>query len=193
MELPSDILRLTSDSRAAISVQGASLSARDAQRNEERDLFAATLSRARRDNHRTPEQETREAAEGLVSAAFLQPLLKRFRESSQAAPPFGPGKGEQTMRTMLDQAWADQMVRHGDWKLVDRVEERMLQRLGRNTSAAAGPQVTSLAPSSPLQPARTSMLSQPESTNTRLPQAARAVTDLTQQRPPIVTHLRKAD
>ncbi|MFN7613821.1 MAG: hypothetical protein ACK5P8_01365, partial [Phycisphaerae bacterium] len=100
------MLRLTSDSRAAMGLQASDVSARDTQRNEERELFAAAMNRAKRDGARTPEQDAREAAEGLVSAAFLQPLLKRFRESSQAAPPFGPGRGEQTMRTMLDQSWA---------------------------------------------------------------------------------------
>jgi hypothetical protein len=193
MDMASDMLRLTSDSRAAMGLQASDVSARDTQRNEERELFAAAMNRAKRDGARTPEQDAREAAEGLVSAAFLQPLLKRFRESSQAAPPFGPGRGEQTMRTMLDQSWADQMVRHGNWPLVDRVEERMLQRLGKDSQLAKGPQVTSLGPAAPAQPIVTNVYAATQAVSTRLPAAERAVTDLTKQRPTVVTNLRKAE
>jgi hypothetical protein len=193
MDMASDMLRLTSDSRAAMGLQASDVSARDTQRNEERELFAAAMNRAKRDGARTPEQDAREAAEGLVSAAFLQPLLKRFRESSQAAPPFGPGRGEQTMRTMLDQSWADQMVRHGNWPLVDSVEERMLQRLGKDAQLAKGPQVTSLGPATPAQPIVTNVHAATQAVSTRLPAAERAVTDLTKQRPTVVTNLRKAE
>lgn len=193
MNMSSDMLRLASDTRAAMGVQGAGTSARDSQRNEEREIFSSVMNRTRQDGPRTPQEEAREAAEGLVSAAFLQPLLKRFRESSQAAPPFGPGRGEQTMRTMLDQAWADQMVRRGEWPLVDRVEERMLQRLGNGAAIASGPQVTSLAPAPPSNPIRTSMQAPADAINTQLSQAARPITDLSQQRPTTVTNLRKAD
>lgn len=193
MDMASDMLRLSADVRAATGLQSSGTSARDTQRNEERELFAAAMSRAQRTGPRTQEQDAREAAEGLVSAAFLQPLLKRFRESSQAAPPFGPGRGEQTMRTMLDQAWADQMVRHGNWPLVDRVEERMLQRLGKNANVSNGPQVTSLGPAAPAQPIVTNVHATTHAPTTRLTAAEQPVTDLSKQRPTAVTNLRKAE
>jgi hypothetical protein len=185
MDVSGDMLRMASEARAATR----GLSARERERNEDREVFASTLNRATREQARTPEQEAREAAEGLVSAAFLQPLLKRIRESTQAAAPFGPGKGEQTMRSMLDQAWADQMVRYGDWPLVDRVEQRMLEKLGKGTRAQVQPSVTQLA-SPASDAANTSLVAPATPTNTQLLRTPAAVTDLALQTPARATRLR---
>lgn len=185
LDLTPDISRTQSISPAAWE-----LSSRDQQRNDERNTFAATFNRAKSDTPKTPQQEAREAAEGLVSMAFLQPILKQMRESNNTAAPFGPGKGEQSMRTMLDQAWSDNIVKNGNWSLVNRVEQRMLDRLGHGTKPVVGPQTTSLAPPAPTKPTITT-LHTPQVTNTTLPsQHTPTVTNLAEQAPPLRTNLR---
>jgi Rod binding domain-containing protein len=130
-------------SLSSASTRGDTLGARKRATLDDQQTFAASLGRAT--GPKTIEQEARESAEGLVSMALVQPVLKRLRESNQAAPPFGPAKGEQSMRTMLDQKWADSLVKTGNWALVDRVESKMLARLGKGPAVSRGPHVTQLA------------------------------------------------
>lgn len=142
LDFTSDISR--SQRGTQISAMLSDISARDQQRNSERETFASTFNRAKREGPMTPQREARDAAEGLVSMALLQPVLKQMREANNAQAPFGPGQGEKTMRAMLDQAWADNIVKTGNWSLVDRIEERMLERLGKGKPKAQGPLATSL-------------------------------------------------
>ncbi len=55
------------------------------------DHFAELVDRARKG---LGSGEIRKAAEQLVSATFITPILSQVRESSQAAPPFAPTQGE---------------------------------------------------------------------------------------------------
>ncbi len=74
-------------------------------------------------------QQARTAAEQLVSIALVQPMLKRVRESNNAAPPFGANKGSKTFGTMLDAAYAAEMTSSTRWGLIDSVAQRMMARL----------------------------------------------------------------
>jgi|GEM_PF-2463353 len=74
----------------------------------------------------------REAAEGLVSAALIEPVLKRLRESGGAAAPFAPNAAERSFRQMLDAEFAQRMVKSGrgggGWPLVDKLAQDLLAR-----------------------------------------------------------------
>ena len=76
----------------------------------------------------SPEIKAREAAQEIVSMTLVQPLLKLARESNSAAPPFGPGKGEQTFSGLLDATYAQEIVRAAQFPLVDRLARDMLSR-----------------------------------------------------------------
>jgi hypothetical protein len=52
-----------------------------------------------------------------------------MRESTWAAEPFKPTSGEKSFRGMLDNAFALKLVRSGNWALVEKVKERMLERV----------------------------------------------------------------
>jgi hypothetical protein len=92
--------------------------------------FGRILSRARADGP-TTQQDIRAHAEEFVSSALVQPVLKLLRESNQAAAPFKPSAGEKSFRGMLDAAWANQLVRSGNWELVDRIAKRFAERGSR--------------------------------------------------------------
>jgi hypothetical protein len=75
--------------------------------------------------------DARTAAEGLVTAALVQPIFKQLRESAGAAPPpFGPGPGERSFRGMLDTTMAQKLVTSQNWPLVDRLARDLLNRSG---------------------------------------------------------------
>ncbi len=84
--------------------------------------FAGILSRA---NETASSHPARDAAEKLVAVAFVQPVLAKMRESTQAAPPFQPNQAEKTFRGMLDSSLAQKIVRSTNWPLVQRIEENL--------------------------------------------------------------------
>jgi Rod binding domain-containing protein len=87
----------------------------------------------------------RAGAEQLLSVALVQPVLKSLRGSNRAAAPFAPSQGERTFRAMMDTSLAQNLVKSGNWGLVDRVAQALL----RNTSPdakAAEPSVSELKP-----------------------------------------------
>jgi hypothetical protein len=84
--------------------------------------FAAVLSRA---NEAASSHPARDAAEKLVAVAFVQPVLAKMRESTQAAAPFRPNQAEKTFRGMMDSSLAQKIVRSSNWPLVQRIEEKL--------------------------------------------------------------------
>lgn len=72
----------------------------------------------------TPDATTdahRDAAEQLVAAVLVEPILKQLRETSQAAPPFAPTDGEKQFRSMLDARLAHEITSGARFPLVDRL------------------------------------------------------------------------
>lgn len=84
--------------------------------------FAAVLSRA---NETASSHPARDAAEKLVAVAFVQPVLAKMREGTQAAAPFQPNQAEKTFRGMMDSSLAQKIVRSSNWSLVQRIEEKL--------------------------------------------------------------------
>lgn len=109
----------------------------DAQRS-----FAGVLSRA---HHRAdaanagPEQRAREGAESLVSLAFVQPMLKEFRESNNAAAPFAPTQAEKQFRALMDAELAQRIVRAADFPLVERLARDLLRNSSAPSDSAGAP------------------------------------------------------
>lgn len=95
---------------------------------EDQRLFSAALARA--EAGETGEGEAREAAEQLVAASLVGPVLKSLRESTGAAGPFAPGSGERMFRELQDAVLAQRLVKSAQWPLVDTLAQRMLRRGG---------------------------------------------------------------
>jgi hypothetical protein len=91
--------------------------------------FAATLA-----SEKSKYSEAKTAAEQLVATTFVVPLLKRFRESSNAAAPFAPTSAEKSLRSLADTNLAESIVRKSNWPLVDRLAQRMLSKGGSATT-----------------------------------------------------------
>ena len=91
------------------------------------DRFAELVERARRG---AGTNEIRTAAEQLVSATFILPVLTQVRESSMAAPPFAPTPGEKQFGSMLDQKIADEIVRSSRLPIVERLTRDFAARAG---------------------------------------------------------------
>lgn len=79
-----------------------------------------------------PSEEGRRAAEQLLSTAFIMPVLRQVREMNNAPAPWGPTEAEKQFGPLLDQRMADDLVRAGNWKIVERLA-RDLSRLGPET------------------------------------------------------------
>jgi hypothetical protein len=90
--------------------------------------FSQILAQNTGENVSTPET-ARDAAEQLVTVALVQPLFERMRASNNAAPPFGPGKGEQAFGGLLDAAMARKLTTKGSWSLVDQVAARLTAKM----------------------------------------------------------------
>lgn len=136
----------------------AGLSARDAARLDDQQLFASVLQRARQDSAMSKQasDNPRAAAEGFVSIALVEPILKKLRESNQAAQPFAPGQVEKSFRGMLDRTLSQRIVQSGNWSLVTKVEESIARR-AQPAPATLQPLQTDLAATSAASPTVTSL------------------------------------
>ncbi|MFN9993364.1 MAG: hypothetical protein ACK54H_08455 [Phycisphaerales bacterium] len=102
--------------------------ARDAMRAADARSFSQILAQTGGEDVKSPET-ARDAAEQLVTVALVQPLFQRMRASNNAAPPFGPGKGEQAFGGLLDAAMARKLTTKGSWSLVDQVAARLTAKM----------------------------------------------------------------
>ncbi len=71
----------------------------------------------------------RQAAEGLVSTTFIEPILKQMRESNDTPPPFGPSNAEKQFASLLDTKLADEIVRAANFPLVERITAQLLRNM----------------------------------------------------------------
>jgi len=101
--------------------------------DDDQRLFSAALARA--GAGKTGKAEAREAAEQLVAASLVSPVLKSLRESTGAAGPFAPGSGERMFRELQDAVLAQRLVKSAHWPLVDTLAQRMLVRGGGSGAA----------------------------------------------------------
>lgn len=101
-------------------------------RRSPQQAFAAALGKQM--DHpgaaQTPDQKARQAAEDLVSQTFVQPLLKMFRASSNAKPPFAPTQAEKQFRSLMDVELAQRIVGASHFPLVDRLARDLRSRSG---------------------------------------------------------------
>jgi len=86
---------------------------------EEQASFRAVLGRV------SAGEPARDAAERFVAMALVHPLLKEFRESNQAAPPFAPTEAEKQFGALLDAELANRVVRAAGFPLVDRLAREL--------------------------------------------------------------------
>ncbi|MEQ8317360.1 MAG: hypothetical protein RIE77_07215 [Phycisphaerales bacterium] len=93
--------------------------------------FSAVI--ARDDANPRAEGSARRAAEDFVAMAFVEPLLAQMRESTNAAPPFGPGSGEKQFGEIMDRVLSRQLVRASRFPLVDRIEADLTRQQSRAT------------------------------------------------------------
>jgi hypothetical protein len=75
------------------------------------------------------------AAEELVSAAFIAPVLEMLRESPFLAEPFAPGSAERRFMPLLDQRIADEITRAANFPLVRSIVARYEALAGRIAAA----------------------------------------------------------
>ncbi len=73
--------------------------------------------------------KARLAAEGLVSATFIEPILKQVRESNNTPPPFGPSSAEKQFSSLLDTKLADEIVKAANFPLVERITAQLLKNM----------------------------------------------------------------
>lgn len=90
--------------------------------------FADSLGRAFQAGSTSPETQARRAAEQLVAAAFVTPLLSQLRNSDQAAPPFAPTQGEKQFRALADSKVAHDIIRGSNLPIVERLTADLLKR-----------------------------------------------------------------
>lgn len=96
----------------------------------DRDLFAAAIARHQAAPGASREDQARDAAQQLVAASLVSPVLASLRQSPWAAAPFAPNQAERTFGQMYDAALAQRLVQSSRWPLVDAVARRMLGASG---------------------------------------------------------------
>lgn len=95
---------------------------------DQRDFARALAVENRLNDSAGDAERARDAAERLVSATFIEPLLAQMRESSQAAPPFAPTQAEKQLRALADTMTAQRIVRAARMPLVDRIAADLMAR-----------------------------------------------------------------
>ena len=86
--------------------------------------------------------KARKTAEDFVAIAFIQPMLKEFRSSSNAPPPFGAGPAEKQFRQIADAQFARDLVKAKRFALVDSIAQRLMLH---TPADPAIPELSSLA------------------------------------------------
>lgn len=99
--------------------------------------FAGVLSKSQNSEPDSASDQSRSAAEQFVAIALVQPILKQFRESSQAAPPFAPTQGEKQFQSLADAQLAERLVRAQRFPLVDRIAETLRSRAQNRVEVTA--------------------------------------------------------
>ncbi len=94
-----------------------------------RQTFANMLGKIQTPKSTTDPAKIREVAEKYVAGSLVLPLLKQAREARDASPPFGMTDAEKQMGSLMDSHLATDMVKRGNWAIVDRIT--------RNLTAAA--------------------------------------------------------
>lgn len=84
--------------------------------------------------HSASQDDVRQAAEDLVANAFIAPILRQVRETSDAAPPFQQTPAEKQFGQMLDAETARQIVHKSRLPIVDRLINTFERLRGQHNS-----------------------------------------------------------
>ncbi|HVU64840.1 MAG TPA: hypothetical protein VHC70_12745 [Phycisphaerales bacterium] len=123
-------LSLDTDPRAAVQPDDAALFRRGngTAEGSDRASFASVLGKLRQDGHESPEAYARRSAESFVAIGLVQPVLKKLRESNNAAPPFAPTDAEKQFRSLADADLAQHIVHAKNFPLVDRIARQLIEK-----------------------------------------------------------------
>lgn len=106
-----------------------SASVNDARTLSRQRSFSQVMSiEGRRNEQVSTEDEARDAAERLVAATLIEPLLKSMRASNNAAEPFAPTQAEKQLQALADTATAHDLVRKANFPIVDRMARDLLAK-----------------------------------------------------------------
>ena len=90
------------------------------------ESFVTALRTAQKDDQTTMQ----EAAEKLVTDAFVKPALASMRESPFRDGLFAPGPGERRFMPMLDELIADRITKAANFSLVEAVTRHISNIVG---------------------------------------------------------------
>ena len=92
-----------------------------------KQTFANMLGKIQTPHSTTDPAKIREVAEKYVAGSLVLPLLKQAREARDASPPFGMTDAERQMGSLMDSHLATDMVKRGNWAIVDRISRNLLK------------------------------------------------------------------
>jgi Rod binding domain-containing protein len=79
------------------------------------------------------EQQARQIAEQLVASTFVQPMLKLFRDSNHAAPPFAPTPAEKQFGGLMDTELSQRIVGAKNFPIVETISQKLIKNKMRST------------------------------------------------------------
>jgi Rod binding domain-containing protein len=120
-------LTLNTDARAASQGADRTLFGQRGSSAGQSD-FASVLGKVKQRGDETVEDYARRTAENFVAIGLVQPLLKKFRESNQAAAPFSPTQAEKQFQGLADAELAQRMVHARGFAVVDKITEQLVAR-----------------------------------------------------------------
>ena len=89
-------------------------------------------------------EELRNAANQLVSVAFIKPLMAQMRESPFKNEMFHGGQGETIFQEHLDTVIADRISSRSDFSIADAVYRRMSKAASAVNTGSTSPQINQL-------------------------------------------------
>ena len=89
--------------------------------------FANMLGKVQTPHSTSDPAKIREVAEKYVAVALVLPLLKQAREARDSTPPFGMTDAEKQMGSLMDSHLATDMVKRGNWAIVDRITRNLIK------------------------------------------------------------------
>lgn len=98
-----------------------------------KQTFSNMLGKIQTPGSTSDPAKIREVAEKYVASSLVLPLLKQAREARDSTPPFGMTDAEKQMGSLMDSHLANDMVKRGNWAIVDRIS-RNLQKAAEKSS-----------------------------------------------------------
>ncbi len=121
----------------AAGFQAQAAGAESGDREKFTELMRVSFDRLN-SGEKSKEEQVREAANQLVSVAFIKPMMAQMRQSPFKTEMFGGGPGEAMFQEHMDTVLADRIATRTNYSIADAIYRRIAVGSGMNPGLNPG-------------------------------------------------------